>query len=160
VSERDIFERFKEWLEREEHEERHHHHRREASVLLGFIEQGAIVMAEQVLNVTSPPTLAVTAALGSVRDVNGNVVSDPVASGTWTVDNAAVGSIAAATDGTLGAVVTLTGVAGTLNVTFSGLTASGASVTGAAQIVVTTTVTPPPPSGAVSVDVTLTAVAP
>ena len=88
-------------------------------------------MAEQILNVTSPPTLTVTAALGSVRDVNGNVVNDPVASGTWTVDNSAVGSIAAATDGTLDAVVTLTGTAGTLNVTFVGTTDSGASITGA-----------------------------
>lgn len=112
-------------------------------------------MTEQILPVTSPPTVTVNAALGSVRDINGNVVNDPAASGTWTVDNAAVGSIAAATDGTLGAVVTLLGIAGTLNVTFSGLTASGAAITGAAQITVTTGTTA---SGAVSVDVTLTAV--
>ena len=116
-------------------------------------------MTEQILNVTDPPTTTVTAALGSVRDVNGVVVSDPVASGTWSVDDAAVGSIAAATDGTLNAVVTLLGAAGTLNVTFTGSTQSGASITGAGQIVVATAVTPPP-SGAVSVDVTLTAVAP
>lgn len=114
-------------------------------------------MAEQVLNVTSPPTITVTAALGSVRDVNGNVVTDAPASGTWTVDNASVGSIAAATDGTLNAVVTLAGVAGTLNVAFAGLTASGAAITGDGHIVVTTGTTS---SGAVSVDVVLTAVTP
>ena len=109
-------------------------------------------MTEQILNV-SPPTVTVDAALGSVRDIDGNVVSDPVASGTWSVDDAAVGSIAAGAS--LGAVVTLTGTAGTLNVTFTGTTQSGASVTGAGQIVVSVST-----SGAVSVDVTLTAVAP
>lgn len=115
-------------------------------------------MAEQVLDV-SPPTVTVDAALGSVRDAAGDVVSDPVASGTWTVDDSAVGTIAAASDGSLGAVVTLTEIAGTLNVTFTGVTASGANVTGEGQIVVSIP-TPPPPSGAVSVDVSLTAVAP
>lgn len=111
-------------------------------------------MAEQVLNV-SPPTVTIDAALGTVRDVDGNAVSDSVVSGTWTADDSAVGAIAAATDGTLGAVVTLTEIAGTLNIAFTGTTASGAHVAGAGQIVVTIT-----PSGAVSVDVVLTAVAP
>ena len=110
-------------------------------------------MTEQILPVTSPPTVTVNAALGSVRDVNGNVVNDPAASGTWTVDDASVGSIAAGA--TLGAVVTLTGTAGTLNVTFTGVTQSGAAITGAAQITVTAGTTS---TGAVSVDVTLTAV--
>jgi hypothetical protein len=150
----DIFAKFRRWLEKEQHEEHHHHHRHVA-VLLGYINQGAIVMTEQILTVTDPPTVTVTAALGSVRDVNGNVVTDAVASGTWAVDDASVGSLAAATDGTLNAVVTLSGTAGTLNVTFSGLTASGAAITGAGQLVVTTGTTS---SGAVSVDVTLSAV--
>ena len=52
-------------------------------------------------------------------------------------------------------VLTLLEVAGTLNVTFSGTTTSGAAITGAAQIVVTTTVSA---SGTTTVDVTLTPV--
>lgn len=109
-------------------------------------------MAEQVLDV-SPPIVTIDAALGSVRDAAGDVVIDPVASGSWTADDAAVGTIAGAGDGTLNAVVTLTEAAGTLNVSFAGTTDSGAKVTGAAQIVVSVT-----SSGAVSVDVTLTPV--
>lgn len=111
-------------------------------------------MAEQVLDVF-PPIVTIDAALGSVRDVDGNVIGDPVVSGSWTADDAAVGAIAAAGDGTLGAVVTLTEAAGTLNVSFAGTTESGAKVTGAAQVVVSVT-----SSGAVSVDVLLTPVTP
>jgi len=148
----DIFARFRRWLDQEGHEERHHHHRHTVDLLFLAFNQQGVNMTEQILNV-SPPTVTVDAALGSVRDIDGNVVSDPVASGTWSVDDAAVGSIAAGAS--LGAVVTLTGTAGTLNVTFTGTTQSGASVTGAGQIVVSVST-----SGAVSVDVTLTAVAP
>ena len=153
MKERDLVREFRDWLEEIEHHE--HHHQCTVSVLLGYGQGKEIItMAEQVLNV-SPPVVTVNAALGSVRDANGTAVIDPVASGTWTADDSTVGSIAAATDGTLNAVVTLLEVAGTLNVTFSGTTTSGAAVTGAAQIVVTTTVSA---SGTTTVDVTLTPV--
>lgn len=114
-------------------------------------------MAEEVLTIT-PDTTEVDGALGNVLDADGNIVStDPVVSGSWSVDDASLGSIA--TPDGLSTVVSLTGSPGTLSVRFSGVTESGAAVTGGGQIVLAAAPTPPI-SGAVSVEVILTAVAP
>lgn len=114
-------------------------------------------MAEEVLTIT-PDTTEVDGALGNVLDADGNVIStDPVVSGSWSVDDASLGSIA--TPDGLSTVVSLTGSPGTLSVRFSGVTESGAAVTGGGQIVLAAAPAPPA-SGAVSVEVILTAVAP
>jgi hypothetical protein len=134
---------------------RRHHRRHEhlfVDLLLGTQDPNKeqIDMAETVLNVT-PQTTAVDGSLGSVRDAEGNVSPDTVVSGTWAVDNPALGSIAVP-DG-LTSVLALTGAEGTLNVSFTGQTAAGQAVTGAGQVVCAV-------GPATTVDLVLTAEAP
>lgn len=133
-----------------------YHPPRSAPIILGYIDpQGAIKMAETVLDVT-PTTTQVALALGSEEDANGQVTTvDPLVSGSWSVDGALGSTVDSSADPTgLTATVTLPGGSeGTAVVSFSGTTSTGLTVTGVGQIVAAT----PPPGPPVTVNIELTA---
>lgn len=105
-------------------------------------------MSEATLSVT-PTTKSVAVALGTVRDAEGNPSTiDPLASGSFSVTDAALASIA--TPAGLSTVVTLTEVEGTFVVDFAGTTVAGVAVTGKGSVTIA--------AGApATVDLTLTA---
>ena len=91
-------------------------------------------MAEATLSVT-PATTSVAVALGTVRDAEGNATTaDPIASGSFSVTDSALASIA--TPDGLSTVITLTAAEGTFEVDFAGTTTAGVAVTGKGSITV------------------------
>ena len=116
------------------HRHRHHPHLT-VDLLFGLPQtnpQENLNMAETTLSIT-PDITVVDGALGAVHDAQGNLnTKDLVVSGSWSVSDAALGSVVTPdTDPTgITAALTLLGVEGSLGVAFTGTSQSGATVTG------------------------------
>jgi hypothetical protein len=111
-------------------------------VLLGYEDdEGDVIMAEEVLDVdlsTLTGPVKVYASLGDLYDgpdESGNIVSDTIASASYTLSDDTLATIESQ-DGVGNAVFDLTLADGTETVNVSFSTASGATGTGVGQIVI------------------------